>query len=592
MTLHESCFTPATPYNIADGQILDLFPCTESPANLEPMTHNNSQYLSRLSLSSVPSNNPQLAANDNSATSSIQSIISEASNRRRRSSNRSRSNTISLNFSETALTPNFAATAERPNAFFPPDEFSLETVNTSTPENKDEICEDSKTASKLQKMTDEPLTEISPRKTKENQSIGTVNQHGKKQSVVMDGSVTANTDNQQHPPLKGAQEDSKEDEKSDQPEPVATGRNPSNDGNGGGDNDDDDAKAASTEPDWADVAEERLFAKHGYVKKKKIATTLQGFVYEIQSMRDGKKYVIKKTDKQLHAAGITIQNGKKYAVHEDVLNEKAILEWISRRRSAPEFMVKFVEFFESEQFYYLVMEHGGTDLFDFIIQGHKYIQEGKLAIKEWRKLIKYIFWQMSVLLLWLHNSAHCCHLDVSLENMLVQNAEFVQLPDGQLKVNTNIQIKFCDFGLGEMYDIDHSNRESGYLSFKYCGKTNYKSPQVYSKKGPFDGRKADVWSLGVVLFCMAVGAPPYKKPSDSDECFADFISKGRIAHLLYRWQRHHYVTERMLSLMHAMLQKDESQRFTIDDVVKHAWFKPYYQRYYEMIKHDLASTAH
>mmetsp|Transcript_24683 Transcript_24683/g.39152 ORF Transcript_24683/g.39152 Transcript_24683/m.39152 type:complete len:423 (-) Transcript_24683:185-1453(-) len=246
MTLHESCFTPATPYNIADGQILDLFPCTESPANLEPMTHNNSQYLSRLSLSSVPSNNPQLAANDNSATSSIQSIISEASNRRRRSSNRSRSNTISLNFSETALTPNFAATAERPNAFFPPDEFSLETVNTSTPENKDEICEDSKTASKLQKMTDEPLTEISPRKTKENQSIGTVNQHGKKQSVVMDGSVTANTDNQQHPPLKGAQEDSKEDEKSDQPEPVATGRNPSNDGNGGGDNDDDDAKAESS----------------------------------------------------------------------------------------------------------------------------------------------------------------------------------------------------------------------------------------------------------------------------------------------------------------------------------------------------------
>jgi len=192
-------------------------------------------------------------------------------------------------------------------------------------------------------------------------------------------------------------------------------------------------------------------------------------------------------------------------------------------------------------------------------------------------------WQMSVFLLWLHNTGHVCHLDVSLENLLVYNAEFIERDDGKVTISTDIEIKFCDFGLAEWYRIDDINAPNAYLSTKYCGKTNYKSPQVFSKEGPFDARKADVYSLGVCFFCLAIGAPPYKTPTSTDKGYADYISKGKIANLLFSWRRHHYVTERMLSLLGILLEPDENRRPTMDDVVHTPWLRSYYQRYYAMI---------
>ena len=86
---------------------------------------------------------------------------------------------------------------------------------------------------------------------------------------------------------------------------------------------------------------------------------------------------------------------------------------------------------------------------------------------------------------------------------------------------------------------------------------------------------------------MAVGAPPYKKPNRDDDCYHNFIKKGNIAQLLYQWQRHHYVTERMLSLLKSMLNVNESQRFTMDQVIQSPWLRTYYSRYYQLVKPDL-----
>lgn len=41
--------------------------------------------------------------------------------------------------------------------------------------------------------------------------------------------------------------------------------------------------------------------------------------------------------------------------------------------------------------------------------------------------------------------------------------------------------------------------------------TAYKAPKVYGKKRIFDARSADIWSLGVVLFMLTVGAPPFSR---------------------------------------------------------------------------------
>ena len=116
---------------------------------------------------------------------------------------------------------------------------------------------------------------------------------------------------------------------------------------------------------------------------------------------------------------------------------------------------------------------------------------------------------------------------------------------------------------------------------------------MYAKKGPFDGRKADVYALGVSFFCLVVGAPPYKSPESTDQSYAEYICKGRegIANLLYSWRRHHYVTERMLSLMARMMEQDESRRPTMDEVVTAPWLRSYHKRYYSMIADSTCPTT-
>merc|ERR1712154_507048 len=149
---------------------------------------------------------------------------------------------------------------------------------------------------------------------------------------------------------------------------------------------------------------------------------------------------------------------------------------------------------------------------------------------------------------------------------------------GVFSINPNVQIKICDFGLAEMFEADPVTKQRCFECTKFCGKTNYKAPEVYAKKGVFDARKADVWSLGVVLFCMLVGSPPYNKPIASDQAYL-YIKNGIIDQLLFQWERNHFITVKVLNLLHSMLNFNQSERFLVDDVIKHSWLSLYHNKY-------------
>merc|ERR1719336_1635304 len=183
------------------------------------------------------------------------------------------------------------------------------------------------------------------------------------------------------------------------------------------------------------------------------------------------------------------------------------------------------------------------------------------------------------------------HLDISLENILIKHGSFIPVQDDDemvFSINPNVQIKICDFGLAEMFEEDSVTKMRSFECTKFCGKTNYKAPEVYAKKGSFDARKADVWSLGVVLFCMLVGSPPYNKPISSDQAYL-YIKNGIIDQLLFQWERNHFITVKVLSLLHSMLNFNQSERFLVDDVIEHPWLSLYYHKYkHQMLKKSQA----
>ena len=74
-------------------------------------------------------------------------------------------------------------------------------------------------------------------------------------------------------------------------------------------------------------------------------------------------------------------------------------------------------------------------------------------------------------------------------------------PDNILLCGDNYQSKLIDFGYSE-YFFDENNTKIKLE--KYYGTKGYCAPELY-KLMPFDGEKADIFSLGATLFCLLTG---------------------------------------------------------------------------------------
>ena len=208
--------------------------------------------------------------------------------------------------------------------------------------------------------------------------------------------------------------------------------------------------------------------RRGYIYHKTLATTLQGEIFEatIADLNDI-SVVIKRASKHLVANRVAMySNSKKNTVsndeclmmetREDIHREIAITQYLdsyskcNKHCVVPPAHIQTVEVLEDDENIYVVSEHGGTSLFDWNRIAHQRIERGTVSLKYWRKNLKFLFKQMVDYVDWLHDTMHVCHLDISLENMLVQNGDHF-LENG--KFTYSQQVKFCDFGLAEYFDV-------------------------------------------------------------------------------------------------------------------------------------------
>ena len=91
-----------------------------------------------------------------------------------------------------------------------------------------------------------------------------------------------------------------------------------------------------------------------------------------------------------------------------------------------------------------------------------------------------------------------------------------------------------------------------------CGTPNYVAPEVLEDKG-YDGRKADIWSCGVILYVLLAGFLPF-----DERTMPELFAKIQNADVQYPA----FFEEDAKDLLAKILTNDPVARISLDDIMQ------------------------
>lgn len=149
------------------------------------------------------------------------------------------------------------------------------------------------------------------------------------------------------------------------------------------------------------------------------------------------------------------------------------------------------------------------------------------------------------------------HRDLKLENILI--AESRQSPKGEL-----LEVKIADFGLSKCMETENPHRRSRRMTV--VGTPNYLAPEVLMRT--YDER-ADLWSLGVMLYVMLCGEFPFAiDPRDAMFNHDKYFEAISCVSQTDSWSS---ASEEAHDIVRALLRKEPSQRLGLSDCASHPW---------------------
>jgi calcium-dependent protein kinase len=210
-------------------------------------------------------------------------------------------------------------------------------------------------------------------------------------------------------------------------------------------------------------------------------------------------------------------------------------------------VVRLYEIYEDSRCMYLVMEYcKGGELFDAIVEAGSFNERQTASI----------FTQMLLAVNYLHEK-QICHRDLKPENFLLKtNDKGVDDPENM--------VKLIDFGVSRKFDRDEKTKKTKEMRTRVCT-PYYVAPEVVN--GKYD-EKCDLWSMGVILYILLSGSPPFYGNGD-DEIIKN-VQRGQFFLDEDPWPN---VSGTAKDLINQLLVKDISKRLSAADALQHKWIK-------------------
>jgi len=255
-----------------------------------------------------------------------------------------------------------------------------------------------------------------------------------------------------------------------------------------------------------------------------------------QRKSDGKRFAVKIIDKTKFVYCENVEE-----LWDDMRTEIVVLQKLDHKN-----IIKLYDVHETLAELYLVQELcTGGELLDEITRLDHYTEKDAAGVVH--QLLKGLAYMHS------KKIAHC---DLKPENLLFTG-------DGVLKI--------IDFGMSRKVP------SSRYLR-RMCGTPYYTAPEVI--KGKYH-TSADCWAVGVIIFLMLFGYPPFyvdprKYGAKANEMIYRKIKKGFTPKVKKGYGRHFPEAIRTSGeakdLMKNLLRKDVASRLTAVECLDHKWF--------------------
>ncbi|KAL6057916.1 Serine/threonine-protein kinase MARK2 [Balamuthia mandrillaris] len=240
----------------------------------------------------------------------------------------------------------------------------------------------------------------------------------------------------------------------------------------------------------------------------------------IQTIADGIFGKIKLARHQLSLETVIIKTIIKEKVDPQHFKEIEVMRCLRHRH-----VVRLLEVIEMEDKYHIILGFvEGGELYEYAM-ARETLSEDEARI----------FWRQMLLAVNYMHQRNVVHRDLKLENVMLDR---------------NGDVVIIDLGLAAF-------KVAGKKLSTFCGSTSYAAPEMFLCR-EYEGPEVDVWSLGVILYCLVLGYLPFEDPEHI--VAADYIPLTN-----------ENVSAELVELFERIFRFEPSDRITVQDLLQHPW---------------------